>query len=68
MAESGNTSGFFLATVSSVTSRGVLIQLDGESAPMEKPYKRIYTVRSGDRVLVVKMSGTYIVIGPLYPR
>jgi len=35
---------------------------------MEKPYKRIYTVRTGNRVLVLKMNGTYIVLGPLYPQ
>lgn len=59
---------FYLATVTAVTSSGINIQLDGESQAMEKPYKRIYTVRTGNRVLVLKMSGTYIVLGPLYPQ
>jgi len=68
LAETVDTSNCFLATVTSVTNHGILIKLDGESQPMEKPYKRIYTVRTGDRVLVLKMSGTYIVIGPLYPK
>lgn len=63
-----NACDFYLATVTAVTNSGILIQLDGESAPMEKPYKRIYTVRTGNRVLVLKMNGTYIVIGPLYPQ
>lgn len=58
---------FYLATVIQVTTTGIRIQLDGDSQALEKSYRRIYTVRTGDRVLVLKMSGTYIVIGPLYP-
>ena len=63
-----NSCDFYLATVTEVTDSGIRIQLDGESDPMEKPYKRIYTVRTGNRVLVLKMNGTFIVIGPLYPQ
>lgn len=63
-----NSCDFYLATVTAVTNSGIQIQLDGESEPMEKPYKRIYTVRTGNRVLVLKMNGTYIVLGPLYPQ
>lgn len=59
---------FYLATVSQVTTSGIKIQLDGETEPMEKPYKRIYTVRAGNRVLVLKMNGTFIVLGPLSPQ
>ena len=59
---------FYLASVSQVTNSGIKIQLDGTDAPMEKPYKRIYTVRTNDRVLVLKMNGTFIVLGPLYPN
>lgn len=59
---------FYLATVSQVTNSGIKIQLDGETEPMEKPYKRIYTVRVGNRVLVLKMNGTFIVLGPLSPQ
>ena len=58
---------FYLATVVQVATTGIRIQLDGESQALEKPYRRIYTVRTGDRVLVLKMNGTFIVIGPLYP-
>ena len=58
---------FYLATVSQVTNSGIKIQLDGDTQPMEKPYKRIYTVKTGNRVLVLKMNGTFIVLGPLYP-
>ena len=59
---------FYLATVSQVTNSGIKIQLDRETEPMEKPYKRIYTVRAGNRVLVLKMNGTFIVLGPLSPQ
>ena len=58
---------FYLATVVQVATTGIRIQLDGQSQALEKPYRRIYTVRTGDRVLVLKMNGTFIVIGPLYP-
>lgn len=61
-----NACEFYLATVTEVTNAGVRIQLDGDIAPMEKRYRRIYTVRVGNRALVIKMNGTYIVIGPLY--
>lgn len=60
---------FYLATViSSSSTAGTKIQLDGESAPMDKLYKRISAVSAGNRVLVLKINGTYIVIGRLTPQ
>lgn len=58
---------FYLATVVQVATAGIRIQLDGDSQALEKPYRRISSVRTGDRVLVLKMNGTFIVIGSLYP-
>lgn len=60
---------FYLATViSSSSTTGTQIQLDGESAPMQKMYKRLSTVSAGNRVLVLKLNGTYIVLGRLTPQ
>ena len=63
-----NTAELYLATVVSYSSStGVKIRLDGEETGMEKSYKRLYgtTYSAGQRVLVAKMSGTYIVLGRL---
>ena len=57
---------FFLATVSSVASDGVHFVLDGQTAATQKGYKRLQTGQSlaaGARVVVMKQSGTYIVLG-----
>ena len=59
---------FLLATVKSVASSGITIQLDGDDTPLGKRYKWISTGTSlsvNDRVLVLKNSGTYIIIGKL---
>lgn len=58
----------FLATVAGVNSSGVLITLDGESEPMTKRYKQLktgQTLSSGARVAVVKISGTFVVLGAI---
>lgn len=53
------------ATVSAVHAHGVQIQLDGESEPGEKHYKVIqsYLPKVGDYVLVLKIGGSYLIIG-----
>lgn len=60
---------FYLATMTSGSAAGLKIQIDGDSEGSEKSYKILKTggepPRSGDRVLVVKMSGTYIVLGKI---
>ncbi len=60
---------FFLATVTDWSnSTGVEIQLDGDSAPMTKRYKMMLMCRplaTGMRVVVMKQSGTYIVLGEI---
>lgn len=58
----------FLATVAGVNSSGVLITLDGESAAMTKRYKQLKTGETlsvGNRVAVIKISGTFIVLGAI---
>ena len=47
-------------------SDGVKIQLDGQDEPMTKRYKQMLMCRPlkvGSRVVVMKQSGTYIVLG-----
>ncbi len=55
---------FALATVTSVTG-GLFLRFDGEAEARQKSYKRLgqYTPAVSDRVLVAKMSGTYVVLG-----
>lgn len=55
-----------LATVSTVAGAGISLLIDGTNAPTQKYYRRLangQTLRVGDRVLVAKLSGTYIVLG-----
>ena len=62
---------FLLATVTSYSAgTGVQIRLDGETQAMTKKVKYLKTgeaLSSGMRVLVLKMSGTYVVLGQLFP-
>lgn len=58
----------FLATVAGVSAEGVQITLDGESEPMTKRYKLLQTGQtpaSGARVAVLKISGTFVVLGAI---
>jgi len=56
-----------LATVDSVTNDGLTMILDGESEATQKKYKYLTSAYSdpsvGDRVVVMRMSGTYVVLG-----
>ena len=59
---------FFLATVSEVSSSGVRFVLDGQTAATQKSYKMLLTGRTlaaGARVIVMKQSGTYVVLGQI---
>ena len=60
---------FFLATVNIWdNSKGVTFTLDGQSEPTQKYYKMMLMCRPlkrGARVVVMKMSGTYIVLGEI---
>lgn len=58
----------FLGTVASTNSSGVEITLDGESEPMQKRFKVLKTgqaLSANARVMVVKISGTYVVLGAI---
>lgn len=57
-----------LATVSEVHGDGVVLQFDGEDAPRTgKRYKvnTACTFSAGQRVYVVKISGSYLVVCPV---
>lgn len=60
---------FFLATVNSWSNAtGVKFTLDGEDGPVQKGYKMMLMCRPlhvGARVVVMKQSGTYIVLGEI---
>lgn len=57
----------FLATVGAVYSDGLSLILDGQTEATAKHYKRntAITFSKGQRVKVVKISGTYIVEYPV---
>ena len=57
-----------LATIGSKNASGVTLILDGLSSASQKRYKHVETgvsLTAGDRVLVVKLSGTYVVLGKI---
>lgn len=65
---SSSTPTLLLATIASVSSSGITLKFAGQSEANQKLYKRLITgqaLYSGDRVLVVKMSGTYVVLGKI---
>ena len=54
-----------LAIVSQVTDEGVMVQFDGESEPSSKSYPQLQSCSciAGERVLMLPVSGSYVVIG-----
>lgn len=59
-------SDYKLGTVTS-TSGGISVQFDGETTPSTKLYKRLasYSPTVNDRVLLVNVGGTYIIVGKI---
>lgn len=57
----------YLAAIGSVSGSGVTLIFDGQSAATLKTYKRLasYSPSAGDRVLVAKISGSYVVLGKI---
>lgn len=56
----------FVATVTQYSSSlGARLRIDGQPEASDKYYKRLYgvTVSAGSRVLVAKVSGTYVILG-----
>ena len=58
-----------LATVSNYnSSTGTTLIIDGTDTPTTKRYKRVgsASLTAGSRVLVAKISGTYLILGRIY--
>lgn len=58
-----------LATVSAVTANGVAVQFEGEETATDKEYTVVqsYAPKQGERVVMLNISGTYIVLGSVGP-
>ena len=68
MDDSSSAPALLLATVASVSSSGITLRFSSQSEASEKKYKRLITGQSlsaGNRVLVAKLSGTYVVLGKI---
>lgn len=64
--KTGGEAGFFLATVATADSNGITFIPDGQTAATQKKYKMIASGPmpvEGDRVVVMKHSGTCVVLG-----
>lgn len=57
----------YLATIGAVSTGGVTLIFDGQTAATAKEYRRLasYSPEPGDRVLAAKMSGTFVVLGKI---
>jgi len=58
----------FIATVAAYEEgNGTYLYLPGSTTPTQKPYKKLAAlpVADGNRVLVARVSGSYVVIGKI---
>lgn len=67
IGEAAQRSELILATVGTVSVEGTTLIFDGTTTATTKHYKRVGSdsVSAGDRVLAVKISGTYLVLGKI---
>lgn len=66
MTDAAQSGDFLIATVGNYnSSTGSTLILPGSTEPTTKRYKRIngLTIATGSRVLVARVSGTYVIIG-----
>ena len=66
--EAGENSELLLATIGSINSNGATLIFDGQTAATTKRYKVMVTgsyMGNGDRVVVMKHSGTYVILGEI---
>lgn len=58
---------FTTATVHNINAQGIQVVFAGETSPTLKRYKKLssYTPASNDRVLMARVSGTYIILGKI---
>lgn len=58
----------YLGTVGSVSASGATLKMDGDAAAGSKAYKHVdtgITLTAGDRVLVARISGSYVILGKI---
>lgn len=58
----------YLGTVDSITDGSAEITLDGQTEALSKRYRTLATGRTlsaGERVIILKISGSYVVLGAL---
>ena len=66
LMDATNDAEFYLATVTGWSADGAKIKLDGQDTAMAKSYKTLCgAVATNARVVVMKHSGTYVVLGVL---
>lgn len=58
-------SAFRMAVVTAVQDGCPVIRFSGETKPSQKPYKRLaaYNPAVGDKVILAKLSGSYVILG-----
>lgn len=61
---------FLFATADTFRPNGTKLLFDGQSEYTEKSYKKLAsaTYSAGDRVLVMKVNGTYLILGRVLPK
>ena len=67
-APTGDDGNFSIATVTALLEGSPLIRFDGETTASQKLYKRMASYTSpavNDRVLLLRISGTYIILGKI---
>lgn len=66
--ESAQDVKLLLATVANADSTGITLIFDGTDTPSTKRYKRATNqgLSAGTRVLVAKISGTYVILAPIH--
>lgn len=67
IGESAQRTELILATVGTVSAEGTTLIFDGTDTPTTKRYKKAtgQALSAGTRVLVAKISGTYIIVAPI---
>ena len=67
-AAAGRRAELLLASVGTSTTAGTTLIFDGGASATTKTYKRIdngVALAAGDRVLVARISGSYVIIGKI---
>jgi hypothetical protein len=68
LLDAQDSSPFLIASISSIDYEGVTLSINGGLETLQKKYSYLqtgYSLSHGDRVLVAKVSGTYVVLGKI---